>query len=52
MNFKHMPELETRSGYFIVLGLMAFLGIGMFGLFVHRGWLTPKRKNRQAQPEK
>jgi magnesium transporter len=49
MNFKHMPELETRSGYFIVLGLMAFLGLGMFGLFVHRGWLSPKRKNRRPE---
>ncbi len=49
MNFKHMPELETRNGYFAVLGLMAVLGLGMFGLFIHRGWLTPARRRRRAQ---
>ncbi|MCC7300040.1 MAG: magnesium/cobalt transporter CorA [Verrucomicrobia bacterium] len=47
MNFKHMPELETRNGYFVVLGLMAILGFGMFGLFIKKGWLTPKRKLRR-----
>jgi magnesium transporter len=49
MNFKHMPELETRDGYFVVLGLMAVLGLGMFGLFIRKGWLTPKRKRRRSQ---
>ena len=49
MNFKHMPELETRDGYFIVLGLMAVLGFGMFGLFVHRGWLTRSHSRRRPQ---
>ncbi len=48
MNFKNMPELETRNGYFIVLGIMAILGFGMLFWFVHKGWLTPKRKNRES----
>ncbi|HNX53916.1 MAG TPA: magnesium/cobalt transporter CorA, partial [Pontiellaceae bacterium] len=47
MNFKHMPELETHNGYFIVLGLMAILGLGMFGVFVHRGWLVPGRRRTE-----
>lgn len=44
MNFENMPELHTRCGYFIVMGVMAFLGFGMFFWFIHKGWLTPKRK--------
>jgi magnesium transporter len=44
MNFDHMPELRTRDGYFVVLGIMAFLGLGMFALFIHKGWLTRSRR--------
>ncbi len=29
MNFEHMPELKWRYGYFIVLGALASLGIGL-----------------------
>jgi magnesium transporter len=38
MNFQNMPELSTRSGYFIILGLMAVLGVAMVLYFRHRGW--------------
>ncbi|MFC5470699.1 magnesium/cobalt transporter CorA [Cohnella suwonensis] len=38
MNFVHMPELEWHSGYFIVLGVMAGLGLGMYGWFKAKGW--------------
>ncbi len=43
MNFKHMPELETRNGYFAVLGFMTFLGLSMFALFIKKGWLSRSR---------
>jgi magnesium transporter len=43
MNFSNMPELRTRNGYFAVLSLMAFLGFGMFALFIKKGWLTRSR---------
>jgi magnesium transporter len=46
MNFENMPELYTHNGYFVVMGLMAVLGFGMLGWFIHKGWLTPKRKSR------
>ena len=46
MNFDNMPELHLRYGYFIVLGLMALLGLGMFAWFIHKGWLPSGRKNR------
>ncbi|MFC5404960.1 magnesium/cobalt transporter CorA [Cohnella soli] len=38
MNFIHMPELQWRWGYFIVLGIMALLGAGMYGWFKIKGW--------------
>jgi magnesium transporter len=38
MNFKHMPELDSRYGYPMVLGLMALVAGGMVGYFKKRGW--------------
>jgi len=49
MNFDHMPELRTRNGYFIVLGIMAFLGLSMFALFIHKGWLSRSHSRRRPQ---
>ena len=39
MNFKHMPELEWRYGYFITLLAMLGIGIGMFSYFKRKKWL-------------
>ena len=39
MNFEHMPELAWPWGYFIVLGLMLSVAIGLLLWFRHRGWL-------------
>ena len=38
MNFDYMPELNWKYGYFLVLGVMAFLGISMFLWFKRKGW--------------
>jgi len=38
MNFEHMPELTWKYGYFIVLGIMAGIGISMFLWFKRKGW--------------
>lgn len=35
MNFKNMPELEWRYGYYAIMGLMGVIGAGMFWYF-HR----------------
>ena len=43
MNFRHMPELETQYGYFVVLGLMACTVAGMVLFFRRKGWLSPQR---------
>lgn len=39
MNFDHMPELHFRYGYFILLGVMFFLGIGLLYWFKKQRWL-------------
>jgi magnesium transporter len=39
MNFKFMPELETRWGYPVVLLVMVGIGIGMFIYFKVKKWL-------------
>jgi magnesium transporter len=30
MNFKYMPELDWKYGYFFALGLIIFIGLAMF----------------------
>ncbi len=39
MNFEFMPELHTKYGYFIVLGIMALVSLGIFLFFKRKGWL-------------
>lgn len=39
MNFKHMPELEWRWAYFIVLAFMFGIGVLMLILFKRKKWL-------------
>jgi magnesium transporter len=39
MNFEHMPELDTRYGYFVVVGLMLLACGGLYRNFKQRGWL-------------
>jgi magnesium transporter len=39
MNFKHMPELELKYGYFVVLGAMLTICGLLYRLFRKAGWL-------------
>jgi magnesium transporter len=39
MNFKHMPELNWKYGYFVALGLMVLVGGGLFTYFRTRKWI-------------
>ncbi|HSH28987.1 MAG TPA: CorA family divalent cation transporter, partial [Thiohalobacter sp.] len=39
MNFDYMPELAWRYSYFIVLGAMAALAIGLLALFRVKKWI-------------
>ncbi len=38
MNFQNMPELGMRYAYYVILGFMAFVGIGMLVFFYKKGW--------------
>jgi magnesium transporter len=39
MNFDHIPELHFRYGYFVVMGLMATVGVILLVLFKKLRWL-------------
>jgi magnesium transporter len=39
MNFEHMPELETRFGYFVVMGTIALVCGTLYYKFRKAGWL-------------
>jgi len=39
MNFTHMPELNTRYGYYWVWGAMIATSVGMLIYFRRRGWI-------------
>ncbi len=39
MNFKYMPELEWRNGYFLALFAMFGIGLSMFLYFKRKKWL-------------
>ncbi|GAB2788454.1 magnesium/cobalt transporter CorA [Halomonas shantousis] len=38
MNFEHMPELNFRYGYFMVLTVMLVIGVWLVWAFRRRGW--------------
>lgn len=42
MNFKYMPELEMRNGYFITMIGMSLIALFMLIFFIRRGWLKRK----------
>ncbi len=39
MNFEHMPELQTRYGYFVVLGVIALVCTALYIRFKRARWL-------------
>lgn len=39
MNFTNMPELHWKYGYFMILGIMGILAVGMSIWFYRKGWL-------------
>lgn len=45
MNFDNMPELKTDNGYFVVVGLMIAIAVGLLGLFYKLGWIGPKSQD-------
>jgi magnesium transporter len=49
MNFEHMPELRTRHGYFIVLGLMALVAAGLLVYFWRKGWILQRHDTKTKE---
>ncbi|WP_282043270.1 magnesium/cobalt transporter CorA [Winogradskyella flava] len=39
MNFKYIPELEYRYGYFVLLGVMLLMFVGLLFYFKRKKWL-------------
>ncbi|RPI95908.1 MAG: magnesium/cobalt transporter CorA [Spirochaetales bacterium] len=39
MNFRFMPELEWKGAYFVVIALMAAIGVSMFVYFKKKKWI-------------
>jgi magnesium transporter len=42
MNFKNMPELETKNGYYITWGVMILISVLLLWYFFRKGWLKRK----------
>jgi magnesium transporter len=38
MNFKYMPELEYTYGYYIIIGIMVAIALGMVYYFKRKRW--------------
>lgn len=38
MNFRHMPELEWRYGYYVICAIMAAIGLSMVYYFKRKSW--------------
>lgn len=44
MNFDNLPELHFQYSYFVVIGVMAAVALGMLSFFWRKGWLGSPRK--------
>ncbi len=52
MNFENMPELKTRNGYFITLGVMVVVTMILLLYFWRRGWIFQRDEIEQAVEDK
>ncbi|WP_203362152.1 magnesium/cobalt transporter CorA [Bacillus sp. REN10] len=48
MNFRYMPELENRYGYFVVIGIMLLISLIMIMMFNQKGWLRLSKKQKKT----
>lgn len=47
MNFKYMPELETKYGYYVTWGAMVMIALLLLLYFYKRGWLKKPDGNNK-----
>lgn len=50
MNFENMPELKTQWGYFVILGVIAAVCIGLYIRFKRSHWLSRRRSAFHIAP--
>ena len=50
MNFDNIPELHTRNGYFVTLGAMACIVIGLLFYFWRKGWIFENEEKSDGKP--
>jgi len=46
MNFENIPELKTRYGYFVVLGIMLFVAGILLLYFWRKGWIFERNREK------
>jgi magnesium transporter len=51
MNFDNIPELHNRNGYYVALGLMVSIAVGLLIYFWRKGWIF-ESKTSGAKDEK
>jgi len=39
MNFENMPELKSPHGYYLTLGVMILIAVGLLVYFWRKGWI-------------
>lgn len=49
MNFDNMPELKSRYGYFITLGSMFFVTVGLLFYFWRKGWIFEDNESEKSE---
>ena len=47
MNFDNMPELHTRFGYFITIGVMILVAVGLLIYFWIKGWIFEENNGKE-----
>ncbi len=48
MNFENMPEIKSRYGYFLTLGLMALVTAGLMSFFWYKGWIFKRESEAEV----
>lgn len=51
MNFENMPELKTRNGYFLTLGVMALVVGSLLIYFWRKGWIFQSSEETDESSE-
>ena len=51
MNFENIPELKTRYGYFLTLGLMVIIAVALLIYFWRQGWIFQSQDDEDTNDE-